>query len=318
MPTIDDLAKLGLPLAVIGAIVAVVKILFFNKPKILLDKTRKRAQVLDVHQISHDTKRIRLSCGGSKAILGLPVGKHFSVFAPNPQKCIDSKKWNGKDDPDRGVKEIKRSYTPVTGNETKGYVDLVIKVYRPGTVKMPDGREVVWEDGGKMSLYFDSLSVGDSVEVTGPVGHIEYLGKGSFKVPGKTISSKHVGMMAGGTGITPALQVVTAALRDKSDTTQFTLLYANKTEDDILIKDLLEDTQQQSGGRFKVHYTLDFPPEGWKGQKGFITADMIKECLPPVSSDPVILMCGPPPMVEHACKKNLEALGYPKGTYFAW
>lgn len=44
----------------------------------------------------------------------------------------------------------------------------------------------------------------------------------------------------------------------------------------------------------------------------FITADMIKEVLPPPGDDTLVLMCGPPPMIEFACKKNLEALGYPK------
>ena len=40
----------------------------------------------------------------------------------------------------------------------------------------------------------------------GPLGVNEYLGRGTFKLPGKTITVKHVGMMAGGTGITPMLQ----------------------------------------------------------------------------------------------------------------
>eukprot|EP00435_Cladocopium_sp_Y103_P049554 s1082_g15.t1 len=38
----------------------------------------------------------------------------------------------------------------------------------------------------------------------------------------------------------------------------------------------------------------------------------IKECLPPPSPETLILMCGPPPMVEFACRKNLQALGYEK------
>merc|ERR1711862_536596 len=100
------------------------------------------------------------------------------------------------------------------------------------------------------------------------------------------------------------LQVVSAALRDKADATTFSLIYANKTEDDILVRDLLDEAVASSRGRFTVNYTLDFPPAGWTHKKGFITADMIRECLPGPSDSTLVLMCGPPPMVEFACKKN--------------
>jgi len=314
MPDIKDL--LIPAVAVVGLVGVVAGFLLTRGPKILLDKKRKRVQVLDVLQLTHDTKRIRLSTGGKNSRLGLPCGKHIQLFCPNPSTCISSGKWNGKDDMDRGIPEIKRSYTPT--EDGLGYTDLVVKVYRPGKVQMPDGKEVTWEDGGKMSLFLDGLKAGDHLDINGPIGLVEYFGKGSFKVPGGTKEVQHCGMMAGGTGITPMLQIVAAALADASDTTKFSLIYANKTEDDILCKDLLDQHVQASNGRFKVHYTLDFPPNGWQGKTGFITADMIKECLPPPSQKPLMLMCGPPPMVEFACKKNLEALEYPKGTYHSF
>jgi cytochrome-b5 reductase len=314
----SELGNVALPLAAVAGAVALLVWLWPRPAKTLLDKARKRVQVLDVTSISHDTKKFRFSTGGKNTKLGLPICKHISIFAPNPKKCLDSGKWNGKDDPDKGVAEIKRSYTPAPPLDEPGYVELVTKIYRPGMVKMPDGREMQWEDGGKMSLYLDSLKVGDWVDINGPIGAYEYLGKGTFKLPGQTRETQHIGLMAGGTGITPCLQVAAAALGDKGDKTTLSLIYANKTEDDILCKDLLEDLEQRSNGRFKVHYTLDFPPEGWTHKKGFITEDMIKECLPAISQKPLIFMCGPPPMVDFACKKNLEAVGYPKDTYFSF
>eukprot|EP00913_Durusdinium_trenchii_P012962 g12171.t1 len=113
-------------------------------------------------------------------------------------------------------------------------------------------------------------------------------------------------------------QVVQAALRDSGDKCNFYLIYANKTEDDILCRDMLDDLAKSSGGRFKLYYTLDFPPADWQHKTGFITADMIKECLPPPSQDSLVLMCGPPPMIEFACKKNLEALGFSKQQMVAF
>lgn len=317
-------ASIGVPLALF--IIVVTALLYFWPwaPKPFLNKERKKIEILDIVKVSHDTKRFRLGLGHKDGLLGLPVGKHLQLFCPNPSSCLTSGTWNGRPDPDKSVrkpeapKEIHRSYTPITGDETRGYVDLVVKIYRPMTVKMPDGKEVEWTDGGKMSMYLDSLVPGDKLDIQGPTGIIEYLGQGAFKMPGKTLVVKNVGMMAGGSGITPMLQIVKASLMDKSDSTKFSLIYANKTEDDILVKDLLDEAVKESNGRFTVTYTLDYPPSGWKGKTGFITQEMIKGSLPAPSKDVLVLMCGPPPMIEHACKKNLDALEYPKAQYMSF
>lgn len=314
----SDAARVVLPLAAFAIGVSLLLFFWPRPPKIFLERTRKAAQIMDIVELSHDTKRFRLSLGSKSTILGLPVGKHLVIYLPNERKCLESGLWNGKEDPDKGRAEIDRKYTPVTGNETQGYVDLVVKIYRPGKVKMPDGKEMNWADGGKAGLYLDSKKPGDFIEILGPLGVNEYLGQGTFKLPGRTVTVKHVGMLAGGTGLTPMMQVVQAALHDPSDTCNFYMIYANKKEDDILCREMLDDLVRNSKGRFKLHYTLDFPPAGWKHKTGFITADMIKECLPPPSADTLVLMCGPPPMVDFACKKNLEALGFSREAMVAF
>jgi ferredoxin-NADP reductase len=43
-------------------------------------------------------------------------------------------------------------------------------------------------------------------------------------------------MAQGGTGITPVLQVISAVLADPMDKTQLSLIYANQSEDDILVR----------------------------------------------------------------------------------
>ena len=139
--------------------------------------------------------------------------------------------------------------------------------------------------------------------------------------PPQQRTAKHFGMIAGGTGITPMLQIMHATLRDEpnSDIT-VSLLYANQSEDDILVREELEGAVKKYGGRFKLNYTLDRPPEGWNGEEGFITREMIEKCLPAAAGDGSvqILMCGPPPMVKFACLPNLEALGFKKTDYFVF
>uniref|UniRef100_A0A7S1EXR3 FAD-binding FR-type domain-containing protein n=1 Tax=Noctiluca scintillans TaxID=2966 RepID=A0A7S1EXR3_NOCSC len=274
-----------------------------RKTVIFLDKTRKLAQIVDIHEVSHDTKRFRLSLGGKRTVLGLPVGKHLMIYFPNAKKCTLGCTWNGRPDPDGGREEIERKYTPITGDEALGYVDLMVKIYRPGTVNTPGG-ETVWEDGGKCSGYLDEKRVGDSIDLKGPFGFIEYLGCGKFKVPGGTRDVRHVAMIAGGSGITPMLQVLMASLRDK-DECQFSMIYGNKTKDDILCKPMLDTLK----GRLNLTYTLDYPPLGWTGKTGFITADMVKEALPSPEFNPLVLLCGPPGMME-AARRNLDSLGY--------
>lgn len=141
------------------------------------------------------------------------------------------------------------------------------------------------------------------------------------KDPPQQRTAKKFGMIAGGTGITPMLQIVNAVLRDEpnSDVT-VSLLYANQSEDDILVREELESAVTKYNGRFKLHYTVDRAPANWTHSVGFITKEMIEKHLPKAASDgsTQILMCGPPPMVKFACLPNLEALGFKKSDFFVF
>jgi len=123
------------------------------------------------------------------------------------------------------------------------------------------------------------------------------------------------GMIAGGTGITPMLQIIRAIIRGRpknggSDTTEIDLIFANVNSEDILLKEDLDALAKEDQG-FRVHYVLNNPPEKWDGGVGFVTPDMIKANLPPPGPDMKILICGPPPMVS-AMKKAADSLGYEK------
>ena len=114
-------------------------------------------------------------------------------------------------------KLVVKPYTPVTSEDDKGYMDLIIKVY-------PDG---------KMSSYIDTLAIGDTLAVRGPSGKIRYHGKGVFEVEkGRDRKEKQVykriGMIAGGSGITPMLQIINDVIKRKDDTTEMSLLFSNK------------------------------------------------------------------------------------------
>ncbi|CAK6442342.1 unnamed protein product [Pipistrellus nathusii] len=266
----------------------------------LLDPNEKYLlRLLDKTTVSHNTRRFRFALPTAQHTLGLPVGKHVYLSAR-----IDGSL-------------VIRPYTPVSSDEDQGYVDLVIKVYLKGVhPKFPEG--------GKMSQYLDSLEIGDVVEFRGPSGLLTYMGKGNFSVqpnkksPPEPRVAKRLGMIAGGTGITPMLQLIRAILKDPTDPTQCSLLFANQTEKDIILREDLEELQAQYPSRFKLWFTLDHAPAGWAYSRGFVTADMIREHLPPPADDVLLLLCGPPPMVQLACHPTLDKLGYSQKMRFTY
>lgn len=187
--------------------------------------------------------------------------------------------------------EAMRPYTPVTDDATRGFVDFVIKVY-------PTGR---------VTPALDSLEVGDSILAKGPKGRFAY----------RANMADEIGLIAGGTGITPMFAVAMAALRDRaSDKTRFSLVFANVTEEDILIRDKLDESVKENPGRFKVHHVLNEPPQDtWKGSTGFVTKDILKAHLPAPGERTLVLRCGPGPM-NKAVGAALEELGYSKEMTF--
>jgi nitrate reductase (NAD(P)H) len=242
--------------------------------KLLLKKT-----------ISHDVRLFRFALSNETQLLGLPVGKHIFLCATiNEKLCM-------------------RAYTPTSSVDEVGYFDLIVKIYLKGVhPKFPNG--------GLMSQYLDSLSIGSVLDIKGPLGHIEYTGKGNFLVHGEYKFAKRLAMLAGGTGITPIYQVVQAILKDPEDLTEMHVVYANRSEDDILLREEMNEWAKKHE-RFKIWYVVqESKREGWEYSVGFINESILKQHVPPASQDTLALVCGPPPMIQFAVKPNLEKLGY--------
>jgi len=86
-------------------------------------------------------------------------------------------------------------------------------------------------------------------------------------------------------------------LSNPADTTEVSLIFANVTEQDILLRNEL-DALVYLFPNFKVYYTLDKPPKGWTGGTGFVNKNMIQTHLPSPGPDTLVLVCGPKGMVE--------------------
>jgi len=169
-------------------------------------------------------------------------------------------------------KEIVRPYTPVYPKQSKGEFQLLIKKY----------------DNGVMSKYIHNMKIGDSLEVMGPWDKLKYQAN----------MKKNIGLIAGGTGITPMIQLLETSLDDPKDKTVFTLLFGNVSEQDIILKDYLDSLEKKNPRRLKIHYILDKPPKNWKGFGGYITTEILKKTMPPPNKDNLVCVCGPGPMVK--------------------
>ena len=149
----------------------------------------------------------------------------------------------------------------------------------------------------EFSTTLKALKEGDWARIDAPYGKFTFEGE-----------HEKIGLLAGGIGITP-LQSICRYCTDKRLNTKVTLLYGNRTENDIAFREELEPMQLQNKN-LKTVFTLTEPSEEWKGATGLITTEMIKEEIPDYR-ETTFYTCGPPAMVQ-AMEKLIEQLDLPK------
>jgi cytochrome-b5 reductase len=121
-----------------------------------------------------------------------------------------------------------------------------------------------------------------------------YIGPIS-KHPFKTNQFESVSLIAGGSGITPMIQIISGLLKDKADKTKINLIFANVTPEDIILKEELDAYAKAHPDRFKVTYVVDKAVDGWKGPTGYVNAELIKKYIPEITaSSNKAFVCGPP------------------------
>eukprot|EP00347_Sterkiella_histriomuscorum_P007906 403347109 len=251
-------------------------------------------------KITSDTYIFRFKFPDESVNFGLPIGNHV----------IFSAQVKTKEHPEGEL--IQRKYTPMSTLTQNGYVDFVIKIYRANVHPR-------FPEGGVMTQYLETLVENQSIMLMeGPKGRLAYQGMGRFLIGKQQLRKTKIGLVAGGTGITPCYQVIQAALDYQQDGTQLSLIFGNRTVDDILLRKELESYSQNNPKRFKLHLTVDVKPEvseSWEGSVGFITQEMLRQNMPEASPETIILYCGPPPF-EEMMAKHLKALGYASDMIF--
>ncbi|CAK9437512.1 uncharacterized protein LODBEIA_P18900 [Lodderomyces beijingensis] len=188
-----------------------------------------------------------------------------------------------------GKDEI-RFYSPISNQFDAGFFDILVKHY----------------ERGKVTRRLAQVQVGQTVKFRGTVGTLNYS-------PGM---AKEIGLIAGGTGITPILQVITRVITDLEDDTKLKLIYGNETERDILLKNEIDEIAAKYPN-FDVHYTVTHPEPSWTGSKGYVTREMIEQYAPQISDDNMLFICGPPEM-KRSLFAITQEMGWKKENIFCF
>lgn len=92
----------------------------------------------------------------------------------------------------------------------------------------------------------NQLEKGNEIEILGPIPTFEYISN----------SYQTLLLICCGTGITPIFQIINKILYDPKDTTKLLLFFANRTEEDILLKDELTQLGNLFPNRLKMFFIL--------------------------------------------------------------
>jgi len=146
-------------------------------------------------------------------------------------------------------------------------------------------------EDGKFSVYATSkLTTGDTLDVSKP--------EGKFLLEPQ--SGKNYLGFAAGSGITPLLAMVKSVLENESSST-FTLIYGNKTTEETIFGNELNDLAIKYHSNFKLHYVLSR-----ETKEGILTGRVDSEKVNIITKDiyknvsfDTAFLCGPEEMITN-------------------
>ena len=153
-------------------------------------------------------------------------------------------------------------------------------------------------DAGEVSPYLsDALMSGDPLELRGPIG--------GYFVWHEPLGGPLL-LVAGGSGIVPFRSILRHHAATRS-TVPVRLLYSARSIHEVIYREELERFAMH-GVDVRITLTREWP-EGWKGYRRRIDAELLREFAWPAGERPLVYACGPTSFVETAAN-TLVSLGY--------
>ncbi|XP_031354393.1 cytochrome b5 reductase 4 isoform X2 [Photinus pyralis] len=242
---------------------------------------RCRYRIVNKIEVNYNTSFLELErCDDTK--LTVPIGRHVRVFLTVQDQ------------------DISRSYTPIPNNVLVKFNSQSLSVDKLCLM-------VKSYSNGILSNYICGRKKGDVLEISDSLG--------SFSL--KSLDNRETFLLlAAGTGITPILKVLLFLLERRIRRCKnVTLLFFNKTEKDILLKDQLE-TLHNEDSRFRVEHILSQADSNWTGHKGKISNNLLRDSIDKhllntvyKESDIFACICGPT-QFSHLAQSLLTSTGF--------
>lgn len=175
--------------------------------------------------------------------------------------------------------ELRRSFSLSSSPQTDAHLSVTIKAI----------------PGGRVSNHLKTtLKAGDTLE--------SYPPQGSFTVTPDANNARHYVLIGGGSGITPLMSMLKTLLETEPKS-QVSLLYCNRTPEDIIFKEELSALAQNHTALNVVH-TLSKPRADWTGPKGRFEGThakvLLQEVLAKTALPADFYLCGPNGLMEAA------------------
>jgi ferredoxin-NADP reductase len=177
---------------------------------------------------------------------------------------------------------------------------------RPYSISSPPNQTGFYDitvrrvDGGLVSNFLlDDLSVGETIQSSGPAGHF---------VHNPVIHAKTMVCIAGGSGITPIMSMIREVV-DRGLDRRVVLFYGNRNLDEAIFHDELEAI---AGRDERIRYipVVESPEASYSGCCGYITGKLMADELKTIGGK-TFFVCGPQAMYDF-CFPELDALDVPR------
>jgi ferredoxin-NADP reductase len=159
------------------------------------------------------------------------------------------------------------------------------------------------EDGEVSPYLTDEVSVGDRLELRGPIG-----GYFVWDVNDEKNNGVPLFLIAGGSGIVPLM----AMIRHRANSAKkvpIRLLYSSRSYEDIIYREELERFARNDSSLQITHTLTRRQPQNWNGYGRRIDQAMLAETGFQPAEKPLIFVCGSTGLVETVATYLLE-LGY--------
>jgi predicted ferric reductase len=143
-----------------------------------------------------------------------------------------------------------------------------------------------------------ALVPGTGVWIDGPYGAFT-----PDRAPGQGLV-----LIAGGIGVSP-MRAMLRTMRDREDHRPVLLVLAARNWCRVPLRDDLVTLASELP--LRIVYVLEDPPAEWRGERGFVTADILRRHLPPHFEHYQYFICGPPAMMN-TLEPVLRQLGVPR------